>query len=45
MTITLEPVRTPPANGGIVPPWLQYPIVALPMPEPPAESLPGDDDE
>lgn len=26
------PTIPPPKNGGIVPPWLQYPITILPVP-------------
>lgn len=46
MTTLLEPVLTPARNdnGGIVPPWLQFPIHILPMPEPPVEA-PVEDDE
>jgi hypothetical protein len=46
MTTLLEPVLAPARNdnGGIVPPWLQFPIHILPMPEPPVEA-PVEDDE
>jgi hypothetical protein len=41
MTTTLEPVLAPARNdnGGIVPPWLQYPIGLYPMPEVPADDV------
>lgn len=41
------PAITRPASGntGIVPPWLQHPIVILPMPEDEFAPLPGPDPE
>lgn len=35
-----RPVAPDPANGGIVPPWLQYPIIILPIDDPDDIRLP-----
>lgn len=40
MIITPLKLWTPPANGGIVPPWLRIDVPPVKVPEPPIITLP-----